>query len=315
MAIVIYRRTNSGVDKEANTAIYSIGKVSELTGINAITLRAWERRYNIVTPQRTESGHRLYSADDVEIIKTAKRLISTGIKISQVNNLIGSNKTPLLPVISTECRNNKSEWQSHIKAVIGLIHNIDLTGLEKFHRQLFANYEPIEIANMLCRPILEDLYKDTAGSTETTMHFHVYQSFIRQFLSSHLVEFYSVNDETRILVIDHSDKMHRILMLWYLVLLRAEGYNPWLLDGKLPLETIPAIAAKRKSAAVVIYDCEHIPFEVLADLDIPVFISNMNQSDIKLDGNKIKSLPYHLLDNIAELKQHISSSTSRDSLL
>ena len=52
-----------------------IRTVSLLTGVNAITLRAWERRYGLVIPQRTPKGHRLYTQQDVErILKHAGKL-------------------------------------------------------------------------------------------------------------------------------------------------------------------------------------------------------------------------------------------------
>ena len=38
---------------------YPIREVSRLTGVNAVTLRAWQRRYGLVQPARTEKGHRL----------------------------------------------------------------------------------------------------------------------------------------------------------------------------------------------------------------------------------------------------------------
>lgn len=42
-----------------------IREVARLTGVNPVTLRAWERRYGLVVPQRTGKGHRLYSEDQV----------------------------------------------------------------------------------------------------------------------------------------------------------------------------------------------------------------------------------------------------------
>ena len=46
-----------------------IRTVADLTGINPVTLRAWERRYGLIQPTRTESGHRLYSMRDVEAVR------------------------------------------------------------------------------------------------------------------------------------------------------------------------------------------------------------------------------------------------------
>jgi len=67
--------------------MYRIGAVSRLTGISADTLRIWERRYNLVEPQRTEKGGRLYTQDDVTRLTMIKTLVDQGHAISTVANL------------------------------------------------------------------------------------------------------------------------------------------------------------------------------------------------------------------------------------
>ena len=64
--------------------LYRIGAVARLTGISADTLRIWERRYNLVEPQRTEKGGRLYSQDDVTRLTKIKTLVDQGHAISTV---------------------------------------------------------------------------------------------------------------------------------------------------------------------------------------------------------------------------------------
>lgn len=66
---------------------YRIGAVSRLTGIPAVTLRAWERRYNAVEAERDAGGSRLYSAGDVERLVLMKRLVDMGNAISTVARL------------------------------------------------------------------------------------------------------------------------------------------------------------------------------------------------------------------------------------
>ena len=48
---------------------YNLGSVLHETGIAADTLRAWERRYGVPMPRRTPGGHRLYSEQDVQLVK------------------------------------------------------------------------------------------------------------------------------------------------------------------------------------------------------------------------------------------------------
>ena len=45
---------------------YSIGEFARLSGITPTTLRAWQRRYGLLKPLRTEGGHRQYSDEDVQ---------------------------------------------------------------------------------------------------------------------------------------------------------------------------------------------------------------------------------------------------------
>lgn len=68
--------------------LYSIGDVAERCGINPVTLRAWQRRYGLLKPQRTEGGHRLFDEDDIQRIEEIKRWIETGVPVGKVRALL-----------------------------------------------------------------------------------------------------------------------------------------------------------------------------------------------------------------------------------
>jgi len=72
---------------EASTSGYRIGTVSKLTGISPDTLRIWERRYEVVTPQRSSGGGRLYATDDIARLKLIRRLVDQGDAIGVVAGL------------------------------------------------------------------------------------------------------------------------------------------------------------------------------------------------------------------------------------
>ena len=61
-----------------------IREVARQTGVNAITLRAWERRYGLIVPQRTPKGHRLYSAEHVQRILAILTWLTATPRLSQV---------------------------------------------------------------------------------------------------------------------------------------------------------------------------------------------------------------------------------------
>ena len=71
--------------------LFPIREVSRLTGVNPVTLRAWERRYGLIVPTRTESGHRLYSMQDIERVRSILNWIERGVAVSKIGNTRSGN--------------------------------------------------------------------------------------------------------------------------------------------------------------------------------------------------------------------------------
>lgn len=67
--------------------MYTIKNVSMITGIGVHTLRAWEKRYGVVRPERSTSGRRYYSEEDIDKLKLIATLNKTGEQISQIAKL------------------------------------------------------------------------------------------------------------------------------------------------------------------------------------------------------------------------------------
>ena len=82
--------------------LYPIREVSRITGVNAITLRAWERRYGLIEPIRTDSGHRLYDQSHIDAITQAVELTKQGVPISQVKSLLAKPKLSVQPQPSAQ---------------------------------------------------------------------------------------------------------------------------------------------------------------------------------------------------------------------
>lgn len=74
---------------------FRIKRVAQLTGINPATLRAWERRYGLVAPGRTESGYRLYSDEDIAMLSRIKALVDDGLTIGEAIARVGRLGAPV----------------------------------------------------------------------------------------------------------------------------------------------------------------------------------------------------------------------------
>jgi len=81
--------------------VLRIRNVAASAGVSTQLLRVWERRYGLVSPVRTDSGYRVYSEEDVLILRGAKNLVDQGMSIAEVARLprqrlidAGEEKTP-----------------------------------------------------------------------------------------------------------------------------------------------------------------------------------------------------------------------------
>ena len=69
---------------------FPIRILSEKTGVNSVTLRAWERRYGLLKPYRTEKGHRLYQATDIERVRKVLYWVQLGVPVGKVRAVLSS---------------------------------------------------------------------------------------------------------------------------------------------------------------------------------------------------------------------------------
>ena len=83
------------------TPVFNTKAVVQQTGIAAPTLRAWERRYDLLSPERANNDYRLYSERDIALIRWLKARIDSGISISQAISLfhhLSRERQQLMPV-------------------------------------------------------------------------------------------------------------------------------------------------------------------------------------------------------------------------
>ncbi|MEK1842508.1 MAG: MerR family transcriptional regulator, partial [Pseudomonas sp.] len=120
--------------------LFPIREVARLTGVNPVTLRAWERRYGLIQPTRTESGHRLYSVTDIERVRSILGWIERGVAVSKVGKILA--KTEPLKVLAQVIPNelvqaNYDQWQQQVKAAVSAFDEVQL---EHVYGQVFSSY-------------------------------------------------------------------------------------------------------------------------------------------------------------------------------
>jgi len=130
-------KANLSVDRED---LFPIREVARLTGINPVTLRAWERRYGLIQPTRTESGHRLYSMADIERVRSILGWIERGVAVSKVGKILAKIEPlkALAQIIPNELVHaDYEQWQEQ---VVAAVKAFDEVRLEQVYGQIFSSY-------------------------------------------------------------------------------------------------------------------------------------------------------------------------------
>ncbi|MEQ9875561.1 MerR family transcriptional regulator [Pectobacterium brasiliense] len=121
---------------------YSIGEFSRLCGINATTLRAWQRRYGLLKPMRTDGGHRLYSDDDVQQALKILDWVKKGVPVSQVK--------PLLARPGTRRTNN---WLALQESMLQRLKEGKIESLRQLIYDAGREYPRTELVSEVLRPL------------------------------------------------------------------------------------------------------------------------------------------------------------------
>lgn len=96
---ILSRGCRTFVECSREVAIYTIRWVASRLGVTPGTLRAWEQRYGIVEPGRTEAGYRVYDEDDLVALTQMARLVADGVRPAQAAQQVLSGRSrPVSPV-------------------------------------------------------------------------------------------------------------------------------------------------------------------------------------------------------------------------
>lgn len=228
-------------EPEQTQALFPIREVARLTGINPITLRAWERRYGLIEPVRTESGHRLYSQEHIVLIQKALKLVNEkGISIGHVKPLLESENTAT-PQVKT------GEQQSIALTETSLMNQIesaDSTRLNQLLDQIFIEFPFSLAANLL---INTRMRFNKAADRQSIATYRLFDSLVHRRLQArlfHLQKKIQINRQT-LLVQAASPKQPKWITALIAHFLCETKFNVILLDEwlspNLMLDTIQAL--------------------------------------------------------------------------
>ncbi|PHN65535.1 MerR family transcriptional regulator [Pseudomonas sp. ICMP 8385] len=158
--------------------LFPIREVARLTGINPVTLRAWERRYGLIQPIRTESGHRLYTQKDIETVHRILDWIERGVAVSKVGRILArddAQASSLRTLQEGDGQHEWVQWQQQLQLAIGAF---DDRQLERLYGQIFAAYPAVVVFQDILMPLWHQLLRHQ-GRFGQASEWLFFDSFLR----------------------------------------------------------------------------------------------------------------------------------------
>ncbi|MBT8060590.1 MAG: MerR family transcriptional regulator [Gammaproteobacteria bacterium] len=247
--------------------LYTIGTVSKLTGVGAITLRAWERRYGLIQPVRKESGHRLYTRGHIDEINRITALTRQGIRISQISpEMLQSD-----PVDEGSEGEEKSVWKEYLNGMISAIISYDEERLEEIYNEALALYPIGIVTSRLLTPLLVELGLRWESGQGGIGEEHFFAFYLRNKLGARYHHQARGNTGPRILIAGLPREHHEIGLLLFALAAMESGYRVLSLGANMVLEELWDIAQKTDSQAIVLSGAIEPGKQVLGK-DLPALV-------------------------------------------
>lgn len=175
-------------DRET-TAWYAIGAVAKKTGLSVHTLRAWERRYGVVEPQRSGGGTRLYSTADIDRLRLLRRATEMGHAIGQVAGLDTDELRELvreeLPTASevAEVQRTGDEAEWLVEEVLRSVEVLDGPRVHALLMRAVVQLSVRDVVERVIAPVLQKAGDLWAAGTICPANEHLLSVNMRRVLS------------------------------------------------------------------------------------------------------------------------------------
>lgn len=257
-----------------NAAKYSIKAAARLSGLSPYVIRAWERRYHILTPQRTDTNRRVYSEADIEKLSLLSGAVKEGSTIGNVahmslEELKNLNADQSGPNAVREVKPDSDlKYTEYLDACLNSIKQYDSYSLESTLEKSSMDLGFDGLMNGLLIPLINKIGEDWYNGEVRIAQEHMASSVLAAFLKN-LIQRYKVSPYApEVLVCTPRGQMHELGSLLAALVAKSEGWNVISLGADLPAEEIAAAAIYSNARAVclsMVYpDEDIIPNELKA---------------------------------------------------
>ena len=256
-------------------ASFSIQAVAERTGLTPHVIRAWERRYQAIEPERSVGRHRLYTEAEIERLTLLRRAIEGGHSIGQIARLPADELTAIVGSASTGGHEADPESPKDPAATFRgestkAVVNFDAQALETSLRDALVALGGNGLLRRVVAPLAQEMGERWRSGELTAAHEHFFTASVKVFLGELARQFATPLTAPRIIVGTPTGQLHELGAVMAAATAANLGWRVVYLGPSLPAHEIAGAALRNEATAValsVVYpeDDPNLPRE-LTDL-------------------------------------------------
>ncbi len=229
-----------------------IGEFARRVGVSPELLRAWERRYQLLQPIRTDGGFRLYTDDDAERVERMKHALDEGYSAAEAARRAVAQE-----------RSTQHALDDARKRLVVAAHGYDDVAMHSILDEALAGFSLEAVLRDLVLPVLREIGAEWERGALEVGQEHFASNLLRERLLA-LARFWGRGGGPLALLACAPAERHDIGLIAFGLVLRSHGWRILFLGADTPLATLSEAAAATKPQLIVVTAVEAERFEAEA---------------------------------------------------
>lgn len=230
---------------EPDELTYPLGAAMRLTGLSADLLRAWERRYGVVTPLRTAGGTRRYRASDIDRLRLVKAAVDAGFRVGEVSRLAPEE-------LARRIADRQPAPADPLSETLDALRQLDAAAVEERLALQISVLGPVLFAKRFATPLLQAIGDAWEKGDLPVAAEHLASGALRSLLGAALRNPVSAAGRAPILFATLPGERHELGLLVAALVACGAGARVIYIGADTPVEELAAAASRTRAATVAI---------------------------------------------------------------
>lgn len=283
----------SGMQDTTDEPRHSIQLVSRRTGLTPAVIRAWERRYGAIVPDRSATHRRLYSDEEIERLILLRRVTLAGRRIGsvaalptgQLRELVVEDERAAAKIPRREEAEAPAEAARYIEACLAALQRLDPADLETALRRAALELSPFHLMEHVLIPLLRLVGERWKDGSMQIRHEHLTTSLVRSLLEGLWSSSPRSATGPTIVVTTPAGQTHDLGALMVAIVAASKNWRVVYLGPDLPAEEI-AEAVARCDAQALALSMIHPEYDSTVENELTRLRSLLASSVVVLAGGR-----------------------------